>query len=83
MQIVGINGRIERNHLSTNTIGIQITGTDNLVIGNSVKGGTSRYSIVAGNRVATIAAPPANVAAINVSSGGANLSTDPNANVAY
>lgn len=82
MQIVGINGRIERNHLSTNAIGIQITGTDNLVIGNSVKGGTTRYSIVAGNRVATIATPATN-ALINGSSGGNNLSTDPNANFAY
>ncbi|MDX2148809.1 MAG: NosD domain-containing protein [Planctomycetota bacterium] len=82
IQIAGNGGRIERNHIVSSTIGMHVTGIDNLIMSNSVRLGTTRYSMANGNRVATIVVPGIS-GTITGSTGGGPITTDPNANFAY
>jgi len=67
--------RIEANNAVGNSIGIDIQGTDNLMIGNSASGNAlNNYAVFAGNAYGTI---------INVAGGGAFASDQPWANLEY
>jgi parallel beta-helix repeat protein len=88
-QISGIrvavaDNRIEGNNVTDCPIGLEVTGTGNLIIGNSVSGSTtSSYQIVAGNKVGVIVDAPDSVA-ISGSTGGAGVgTTNPWANFSF
>jgi parallel beta-helix repeat protein len=67
--ILAVTGssRIEGNHVSSNTIGIRVNGTANIVIRNSAVGNITDYDIPAGNdagpigKAATATSPWANL----------------------
>ena len=46
----GSRNRITRNHLATNTVGLLIDTSGNVISDNTVQGGTDNYNIVAGNQ---------------------------------
>lgn len=76
--------RIERNQLSSNSTGLLVSGSRNLIIGNSVSQSTSvNYNIAGGNRYGPIIdATATGSAAVNGSAAaGTLLTTDPNANL--
>lgn len=75
--------RVENNNVVDNDRGIDATGTVNLIFGNSARGNSSNYEIVAGNRVGAIVLPPTS-GAITGNGPAAGLgTTDPWANFAY
>ncbi len=76
------DNRIEGNLALNNDVGIRVDLTVNLVFGNTARGNSPNFSIVAGNRVATIITPATN-AAISGSTGGTAFSTDASSNIAY
>lgn len=46
--------RIENNHIVSGALGIEITGTENILSGNTLLGNTSDYSIPDGNQLSLI-----------------------------
>jgi hypothetical protein len=76
--------RIEGNEVFTADPGIQVDGTNNLVIRNSVGGGgSSPYKIAAANS-ALVVRGTVNASPIDGATGGAAIgTTDPWANIAY
>jgi hypothetical protein len=79
----GSRNRIEANNITRSGIGLQVTGTGNLIVCNSVSGITGvAYSIVASNAVGVIVVPTSS-AAISGSTGGGTGTMDPTANFAY
>jgi hypothetical protein len=79
----GGTNRIERNNVTDNTVGVQVDGTVNLVIGNSARGNTGgNYSIVAGNKVGLVVTPAAS-GAVSGNTGGTDFSTSSWSNIAY
>jgi len=81
IDVTGGDNVIEGNRLSANSEGLLVEGTANTVFSNYARLNLTNYSIVAGNRVATIVAP-AVAAAINGSAGGTAFTTDTYANIA-
>jgi len=60
IQATGNENRIEDNESSTNGVGIQVNGSSNLIIKNSVSGNTTlEYSVSAGNKFAPVSIDPA------------------------
>ena len=82
VHLTGDANRIEGNHVAGNTVGILVDATVNLVLRNQARGNVNNFTIVAGNRVATIILPATN-AAINGSTGGTAFSTDAAVNIGY
>ena len=78
---VSIGNRIDHNHVSTNTHGIKLLATGNLVTGNISR--SNPWSIVAGNRVAPLVTPPTAAAITGTTGGNAFGSTDRTANFAW
>jgi hypothetical protein len=75
--------RIEGNNIVRQGIAIKITGSGNLIIGNTLRGNNAAANIVAGNRVGTLVTTPS-MGAVNGNTGGGSLgTTDPNANIIY
>lgn len=70
------------NTCEINARGIVATFSNNTIIRNNVVGGTTAFSLVAGNRVGTIVSPTAS-GAISGGFGGGLGTTDPFANFAY
>jgi parallel beta-helix repeat protein len=79
------DNRIEGNHCSKADVGIEVTVTGNVIVGNTCSGNTTNYSIVANNRYGPIVNITASgTAAVNGNSATSTLaSTDPHANFAY
>ncbi len=46
--------RIENNHVASSALGIEITGTDNILSGNTLLNNTSDYSIPDGNQLSLV-----------------------------
>jgi hypothetical protein len=89
IHIISVNGngtsnRIEGNEVFTSNPGIQVDGTNNLVIRNSVgSGGSSPYKIAAANS-ALVVRGTVNPSPIDGQTGGAAIgTTDPWANIAF
>ena len=83
IDVTGGDNVIEGNHLIANFAeGLLVEATVNLVVGNFARGNVTNYSIVAGNRVATIVLPAVTGGAINGNAGGTAFTTDPYANIA-
>jgi parallel beta-helix repeat protein len=79
----GSGNRLEGNQLSNNhAAGMLVDSTVNLVIRNAARSNTPNYSIVAGNRVATIITPLTN-SAISGDIGGTSFSSDVTVNIVY
>jgi parallel beta-helix repeat protein len=79
----GAGTRIEANTVNNNSWGIRVDTTNNLIIRNTASLNDTNYSIVAGNKVGTIANAPVS-GAINGSTGGAGVgTTDSWANLSY
>ncbi|MES2921472.1 MAG: right-handed parallel beta-helix repeat-containing protein [Verrucomicrobiota bacterium] len=78
---VSIGNRIDHNHVYSNTHGIKLLTTGNLVTGNVSR--SNAWSIVAGNRVAPLVPPPTTAAITGTTGGTAFGSTDPTANFMY
>ena len=78
----GGDSRIDGNQSVANGIGVLVDGTVNLIVANSARDNSPNYSIMAGNRTATIVVPAANDF-ISGNSGGSTFSTDAFANIAY
>ena len=77
--------RIEGNHLTMNSqYGLSVTGTYNIIIGNTARNpGAVNWNIAANNRAGAFVSVPLN-GAINGSSGGAGSgTTDPYANLSF
>lgn len=71
--VSGSDNRIDGNHVSDNSIGIDVNGTGNLIIRNTAAGNTAAYQIAAGN----------NFGVVVVSPGPAFANTQPWANFQY
>lgn len=86
IRIIGTDTRVEGNTTSTNTIGVDITNSSNIVIRNVAASNSTNWNIVGGNHYGPIidrtavAAPPAVVGNAASSALG---TTDPNANFTY
>lgn len=52
------NNRIEQNHVTYNDRGIDVDGTNNLIVKNSAYGNTTEYNIAPNNKVGTISTDP-------------------------
>lgn len=49
IRVIGDNNRIDSNHVSFCNVGIEVTGSDNLIVRNSATSNGTDYSIGAGN----------------------------------
>jgi hypothetical protein len=80
---VGSDSVIEGNVITASVIGIKAVTAGNLVIGNRLRGNSTDFDIIAGNKVGEIiTAPDSDV--ILGSSGGAGVgTTDPYANIVF
>ncbi|MFH0794927.1 MAG: hypothetical protein V2A74_12950, partial [bacterium] len=80
----GSNNRIEGNHVLSNTRGVKVDSSDNLIIRNSARNNiTANYDIVANNNVGTTVTA-LHSGAISGSDGGVGLgTTDPWANFSF
>ena len=80
---IGGNNRIDGNQVTANDVGIRVDTTVNLVLRNTARSNSPNYSIVLGNRVATIVVPTPTTTDISGNTGGSAFSTDASANIAY
>jgi parallel beta-helix repeat protein len=84
IRVTGPDNRIEANNCIRAGIGIQITTSGNLIIGNSCSGNTTNYSIVAGNRYGPVVnLTPGGTPAVNGNFADDTTSSHPWANFAY
>lgn len=83
--LTGLRNVIENNHVKGNGIGVEITTSGNLIIGNTAAGNTNNYSIAGSNRYGPIVDLTANgAAAASGNSAASTMSTtDPRANIAF
>jgi hypothetical protein len=81
--VTGLENRIEANNITRGGTGLDVVGSPNLIIRNSISGATSaNYNIAANNKLSVVAAP--NSSAVTGSSGGSGVgTTDPWANLSY
>ena len=77
----GGGNRLENNVSVGGGLGYEITGTGNILIGNSSRENTTGWSVSAGNACRVYAVPTSG--AFVGSSGGTQLTTDPHANFTY
>src|SRR4029079_15924544 len=83
LRAVSFGSRIEGNSVSFNNVGLVVDSTGNVVIANTARGNTGgNYSIIAGNRVATVVTP-ASAGAVSGNIGGTAFSTDGFSNLAF
>jgi hypothetical protein len=83
IQVQNTNGaRIENNQIVRMTAGINTLTSDNLIVGNSLRGCTNAVNVAANNRVGTIVTGTASPAILGNSGGGLGT-TDPLANIIY
>ncbi len=74
--------RVEDNNIVTQATGVQASGGNNFIVGNTFRYCSAAMNTVAGNRVGTLLIG-ASSAAINGNSGGGLGTTDPHANIVY
>lgn len=82
ISLSGAGHVIEENMVTYMTDGIQVTGSANLIRGNTIITCIRAFNLAAGNRVGTIVNPTSSPAIVG-SSGGGLGTTDPHANFAY
>jgi len=84
LRLSGARSRVEGNNLLSNTTGMLIESSDNLVIRNACVSNITNWDIAEDNRVAPIVEAGQNAAAINGDTYTGSLgTTDPNANFTY
>lgn len=84
IHVLESDNRVEGNKLTGNDRGLDVDGATNLILRNAARANTSgNYEIAAGNRVATIAVPPASGAISGNGPSAGSGTTDPVANFAY
>ncbi|MFQ5805234.1 MAG: right-handed parallel beta-helix repeat-containing protein [Phycisphaerae bacterium] len=59
VRAIGADNRIDGNHVTNNSLGIDVDGEGNLIVRNSARENATNYDIVEGNKVGAITADPA------------------------
>jgi hypothetical protein len=84
IHVTGGSNRIERNNIATCDRGVDVDAPGNIIVGNTCRGNTIDFSIVAGNTIGGIISATTNGSAINGSSAPGTIgTTDPWSNVCY
>lgn len=81
--VAGSDNRVEGNNCFSSSIGVQVTGTGNIVVRNTCSGNATNWNIVAGNSFLIVKSPVTASNFTGDAGGGGYGSTDPNANFTY